>query len=66
MCAKPFSAVLFVSALFEKTVGDPDPPSRATDDVKLLYSAVSMRNEPPPLVEIWQAKRRTVYVYYGS
>jgi len=27
MCAKPFSAVLIVSTLFEKTVGDPDPPS---------------------------------------
>ena len=27
MCAKPFPAVLIVSTLFEKTVGDPDPPS---------------------------------------
>ena len=27
MCAKPFTAVLVVSTLFEKTVGDPDLPS---------------------------------------
>ena len=27
MCAKPFPAVLIVSTIFEKTVGDPDGPS---------------------------------------
>jgi len=49
MCAKPFPAVLIVSKLFEKTVGDPDPPSTSEDidcfslPYMVLYMDVSIQ-----------------------